>query len=186
MTQLIPGINSSDHIFGSPSARLELVEYGDYECPYCGRAYPIVKSILRNMGSEIKFVFRNFPLTKIHPHAFSAAVATEAAGWQDKFWEMHDIIFENQHQLDLENILLFANAIDLDMDRFKKDIQRKPLMEKVELDFDSGLRSAVNRTPTFFINGYKYEGDWTGDTLLLHLKGMLKKSFNFLGNNLYL
>jgi protein-disulfide isomerase len=96
MKQLTPLVNSNDHIIGNPGASLELAEYGDYECPYCGRAYPIVKDIQQQLGRDIKFVFRNFPLSNIHPHAFLAAVATETADLQGKFWEMHDIIFENQ------------------------------------------------------------------------------------------
>ena len=124
----------------------------------------------------MKFVFRNFPLSKIHPHAFLAAVATEAAGLQNKFWEMHDIIFENQKTLDVENILLFAENIGLDPERFKNDIQQNSLMEKVDKDFESGIRSGVNRTPTFFINGIKYDGDWTGDQLFQYLKGLLMEA----------
>src|SRR5215467_13022909 len=96
MKLLTPAVNSNDHIEGDPNAQIELVEYGDYECPYCGRAYPIVKDIQQALGKELKFVFRNFPLSKIHAHSFAASVATEAAGLQNKFWEMHDIIFENQ------------------------------------------------------------------------------------------
>lgn len=173
MKVLIPAVNSIDHIFGNPGAPIELVEYGDYECPYCGRAYPMVKSIQQKLGDEIKFVFRNFPLSKIHPNAFSAAVATEAAALQNRFWEMHDIIFENQKALDNDFILLYANRLDLDLVRFNKDIQQKPLAKKVEKDFDSGIRSGVNRTPTFFVNGVKYEGEWTGDQLFQYLKGLL-------------
>jgi protein-disulfide isomerase len=176
MTQLIPAVSSNDHILGNPGARIELVEYGDYECPYCGRAYPIIKGIQRNLGNEMKFIFRNFPLSMIHPYAFSAAVATEAAGLQNKFWEMHDIIFQNQKTLDVEHILLYAGSIGLDLERFQNDIQQKYLMEKVEKDFDSGIRSAVNRTPTFFINGYKYNGEWSGDQLFLYLKGLLTEA----------
>lgn len=118
MTQLIPVVNSNDHIFGNPTAQLELVEYGDYECPFCGQAYPIIKSIHQELGSDLKFVFRNFPLSKIHPHALSAAIATEAAGFQGKFWEMHDLIFENQETLEGEDIVRFAQAIGLDLKRF--------------------------------------------------------------------
>jgi protein-disulfide isomerase len=170
MTQLIPAVNGNDHIFGNTTAQIELVEYGDYECPYCGRAYPIVKEIQQNLGSEIKFVFRNFPLSKIHPHAFFAAVATEAAGLQNKFWDMHDIIFENQKTLDVENVLLFAGSIGLDLEHFKNDIQQKALIEKVDQDFESGIRSGVNRTPTFFINGEKYLYDWGEGQLLNYLQ----------------
>ena len=145
-------------MYGNPFATLELVEYGDYECPYCGRAYLIIKDILQKIGGEMKFVFRNFPLSKIHRHAFSAAVATEAAGLQNKFWEMHDIIFENQEKLDIENLFHFAKSIGLDLERFKNDIHLKALSDKVEKDFESGIRSGVNSTPSFFINGEKYAG----------------------------
>ena len=173
MKQLKISINSNDHIYGNPNATLELVEYGDYECPYCGRAYPIVKDIKLKLDGDLKFVFRNFPLSKIHPHAVMAAVATEAAGSQGKFWEMHDIVFENQKSLDKENIIHFAGLIGLDVDRFKLDIQDKILSEKVEKDFEGGLRSGVNRTPTFFINGEKFEGDWSDGELLDFLRSQL-------------
>jgi protein-disulfide isomerase len=173
MKQLTPAINSNDHISGNSRTPLELVEYGDYECPYCGRAYPIVKDIQQRLGSDIKFVFRNFPLSKIHPHAFSAAVATEAAGMQGKFWEMHDIVFENQKTLEAGNIFLFASMLGLDIERFKNDLQQKPLMDKVEKDFESGMRSGVNRTPTFFVNGEKYDGEWGDGRLLQYLEAML-------------
>jgi protein-disulfide isomerase len=173
MKQLTISINSNDHITGNPDAIIELVEYGDYECPYCGRAYPIVKDIKQKLDGDIKFVFRNFPLSKIHPHALMAAVATEAAGLQGKFWEMHDIVFENQKSLDEENIKYFASLLGLDIDQFRDAIQDKRLIEKVEKDFESGLRSGVNRTPTFFINGEKFEGDWSTGELLDYLKAQL-------------
>jgi protein-disulfide isomerase len=176
MTQLVPAVNSSDNIFGNPAAWIELVEYGDYECPYCGRAYPVVKVIQEYLGSDLKFVFRNFPLRKIHPNAFPAALATEAAGRQNKFWEMHDIIFENQQTLDGWHILHFGLIVGLDLEKFKEDMQDQVLIDKVSKDFESGLRSGVNRTPTFFINGSKYEGEWKGDLLLQHLKGLLREA----------
>jgi protein-disulfide isomerase len=173
MKQLTISVNSNDHLFGNPNATLELVEYGDYECPYCGRAYPIVNDIKKLLDGDIKFVFRNFPLSKIHPHAFMAAVATEAAGLQGKFWEMHDMVFENQKSLNEENINHFASLLGLDADRFKEDIQNRLLFEKVEKDFESGLRSGVNKTPTFFINGQKFDGDWSKGELLDYLKAQL-------------
>ncbi|MBO9631548.1 MAG: thioredoxin domain-containing protein, partial [Chitinophagaceae bacterium] len=173
MKQLTPSINNKDHIIGNPFAGIELVEYGDYECPYCGRAYPIVKEIKRELNDNIRFVFRNFPLSKIHPNAFSAAVATEAAALQNKFWEMHDIVFEHQHSLDPDNVLLLAGHIGLDLDRFKTDIHDPALIEKVENDFESGIRSGVNRTPSFFINGEKFEGVWQDGGLFNYLKSLL-------------
>jgi protein-disulfide isomerase len=177
MTHLTPAVNSIDHSFGNPGAAIELVEYGDYECPYCGKAYPIIKDIQLKLEGELKFVFRNFPLAKIHPNAFSAAVATEAAGLQNKFWEMHDMIFENQKTLEPENIFHFADLLRLDIERFSYDIQLKALHQKVEKDFESGLRSGVNRTPTFFINGIKYEGSWSGDQLYSYLKSQLNLAY---------
>jgi protein-disulfide isomerase len=170
MIDLTPAVNSTDHIYGNIHAPLELVEYGDYECPFCGRAYPIVKSIQEKLGPDMKFVFRNFPLRKIHPNAYPAAVATEAAALQGKFWEMHDIIFENQKTLEPENILFFANSLGLDIERFQKDILDESLFLKARKDFESGMRSGVNRTPTFFVNGKKFNGDWSENQLLQYLK----------------
>lgn len=176
MTQLKPAVNNNDHMDGNMNSALELVEYGDYECPYCGRAYPIIKSIQQKLGADLKFVFRNFPLSKSHPHAFTAAVATEAAGQQGKFWEMHDILFENQRSLEDESIIRFAQFIGLDMKRFAHDIQQKAHVDKVQNDFESGMRSGVNRTPTFFINGNKYDGDWEGEALLQYLERLLMET----------
>lgn len=174
MKQLTPAINSHDHFYGNPNATLELVEYGDYECPYCGKAYPIIKNIKQQLGSELKFVFRNFPLSKIHPNAFAAAVATEAAALQGKFWEMHNIVFEHQRSLDPDNVLLLAGRIGLDLEQFKNDLHNETLINKVERDFESGIRSGVNRTPSFFINGEKYEGEWQDDdSLIKYLKAIL-------------
>lgn len=176
MTKLVPPVSSIDNSYGNAEAWIELVEYGDYECPYCGRAYPIVKMIQDNLGSDLRFVFRNFPLRKIHPNAFAAALATEAAARQSKFWEMHDMIFENQRTLDGAHIVRFSQTIGLNLDQFKADMEDQALTDKVSKDFESGLRSGVNRTPTFFINGVKYEGEWGGDQLLLHLKRVLNEA----------
>ena len=176
MSQLRTPVNSNDHILGNENAPLELVEYGDYECPHCGRAYPIVKDISRQLGDQLKFVFRNFPLSNSHPHAVSAAVATEAAALQGKYWEMHDIVFENQKTLEVEHLFLLAHKIGLDLERFKNDIQDQTLADKVEKDFYGGLRSGVNRTPTFFINGQKYDGDWSGNNLLNYLQTVLAEA----------
>lgn len=173
MKLLTPAVNSKDHIYGNLNAPLELVEYGDYECPYCGRAYPIVKSIQQKLGADLKFVYRNFPLSRVHEHAKAAAVAAEAAGLQHKFWEMHGMLFKHQQRLDAESILLLARIINLDIDRFKEDMQQQNLIDKVESDFDSGLRSGVDKTPTFYINGKKYNGSWEENKLLQHLESQL-------------
>jgi protein-disulfide isomerase len=173
MTQLTPAVNSYDHISGNSNAPLELVEYGDYECPYCGAAYPVIKEIQERVGQDLKFVFRNFPLSKIHPHAFLAAVATEAAGLQNKFWEMHDIVFENQKALETENIFRYAETIGLNAEQFEFDITQKILINKVEKDFESGLRSGVSKLPGLYINGNKYEGGYTDGQLLQYLESRL-------------
>ncbi len=173
MTALKPPVNTRDHIQGKYTAPLELVEYGDYQCPHCGRAYPIIKNLQRNLGPDLKFVFRNFPLSEIHPDAFNAAVAAEAAGLQQKFWDTHDIIFENQQDLNLESLFLYAKTIGLDLEHFKNDIQKNTLITKVEQDFESGIRSGVNGTPSFFINGKKYNGDWEEHVFSQYLKSQL-------------
>ena len=173
MTQLKPPVSNSDHIQGKNTALLELVEYGDYQCPYCGHAYPIIKNIQQSLGADLKFVFRNFPLSELHPDAFNAAVAAEAAELQQRFWDMHDIIFENQQELSVESLFLYAKTIGLDLNRFKIDIQKSILSAKVEKDFESGIRSGVNGTPSFFINGKKYNGEWEEEVFSQHLKSLL-------------
>jgi protein-disulfide isomerase len=155
---LKPPTSSSDHAEGNLKAKLEIVEYGDYQCPYCGAAYPVLKELMKEYGSAIKFVFRNFPLSEIHPEARIAALAAEAAALQEKFWEMHDAIYEHQSQLDESFLLGLARKILPDADRFKTDIQKESLANKVDGDFESGMRSGVNGTPTFFVNGKKFDG----------------------------
>ena len=157
---LKPPVSIQDHVSGNMDAFIELVEYGDYQCPYCRRAYPIVKVIQERLGNDLKFVFRNFPLSKIHPHAKIAAVSTEAADKQGKFWEMHDIIFENQEKLRPSAIISFGQMIDLNIEQFKNDLADQNLIQKVDSDFESGIRSGVNATPSFFVNGVKYNGSW--------------------------
>jgi protein-disulfide isomerase len=163
---LRPAISEKDHIQGNNDAAIVLVEYGDYQCPHCGRAYPIVKRMQEKLGDQLKFVFRNFPLAKIHPEATMAAVASEAAALQNMYWEMHDIIFENQGQLDKDSLVEYARELGLDIKQFEEDMEDAALQEKVAADFESGIRSGVNATPTFFINGEKYNNGWEGDRLL--------------------
>jgi len=167
---LRPSVSDKDHIQGNMHAAIELVEYGDYQCPHCGRAYPIVKKLQKELGDKLKFVFRNFPLAEIHPEAVRAAVASEAAALQGKYWEMHDIIFENQETLSEEAFIQFAEELGMDSKQFRKDMAKKELLEKTEADFESGIRSGVNATPTFFINGEKYTIGWEGDRILQFIK----------------
>ncbi|HLY68145.1 MAG TPA: DsbA family protein [Puia sp.] len=170
MSKIKPPVNSKDHCQGNASAPIELVEFGDYQCPHCGRAYPIIKSIQKKLGNKLKFVFRNFPLAEAHPYATHAAIAAEAASAQNKFWEMHDIIFENQDRLDDPHLVHYAEKIGLNVAKFKTDFEKPEFAEKVENDFESGIRSGVNGTPSFFINGQKYNGDWEETHFLLYLE----------------
>jgi protein-disulfide isomerase len=146
-------VNGDDNHQGNRNAAITLVEYGDYQCPHCRRAYPLVKRLLEEKGEELNFVFRNFPLKKIHPLAFSAAVSAEAAGKQKKFWEMHDVIFENQNKITAHFLLILAGEIGLDIAQLERDLQSEEIRIKIENDFYSGILSGVNGTPSFFING---------------------------------
>jgi protein-disulfide isomerase len=155
-------VGPRDHVQGSPDAPVTLVEYGDYECPYCERAYPIVKLLQRRLGNMLAFVFRNFPLTEIHPHAEQAAEAAEAAGARGKFWPMHDMIYEHQADgLELRDLVQYAAAVGLDPIAVGQDIAAHTYLPRIREDFMGGVRSGVNGTPTFFINGIRFDGDWT-------------------------
>ncbi len=167
---LKPPVSNKDHVQGRTDAIIELVEYGDYQCHFCGEAYSIIKSIQQKFGDNLKFVFRNFPLSKIHRHAKLAAVASEAAARQGKYWNMHDILFVNQRELHRSALIAYAETIDLDFVQFENDLDDSLLFEKVEADFESGLRSGVNKTPDFFINGIIYNGNWDETSLSFFIK----------------
>jgi protein-disulfide isomerase len=157
MSKLKTPVTEQDHVTGNPKASIVLVEYGDYQCPHCGLAHPLLKKLLKQFDKELSLVFRNFPLQEIHPQALISAQAAEAADKQDKFWEMHDTIFENQGILSASNLLHFAKNLHLDMQKFAEDWKSKGALTRVETDFESGIRSGVNGTPTFFINGTRLE-----------------------------
>src|SRR6266550_1128587 len=160
-----------DHIQGPIDASIALVEYGDYECPYCGEAYPIIKAIQERLGDRLCFAFRNFPLANAHPHAQHAAEAAEAAGAQGKFWEMHDLLYENQDALNDENLAQYAEALGLDARRLISEVLSGAHMAHVREDLRSGARGGVNGTPSFFINGVRHEGVPSFDALLAALVG---------------
>jgi protein-disulfide isomerase len=167
MSKLKLAINSNDHHFGNASAAITLVEYGDFECPHCKHAHLLIKRLLREKGNDFNFVFRNFPLQEVHPHAYTAAITAEAAGKQDKFWEMHDLIFENQDRLNTNFLMSLSESIGLDMKQFAKDSKSTEIQNKIEMDFESGVRSGVNGTPGFFINGSSlFTYDETYESLL--------------------
>ena len=166
-------ITKRDHMKGTQAAPLVLLEYGDYQCSSCGDSYQAVNNAIQEIGEDIVFVFRNFPLTDIHPDAFDAALAAEAAALQNKFWEMYDLLFQNQEYLSGHELFSYASRIGLDMDRFGQDIHSQALTAKINADIESGLRSGVSGTPTFYVNGEKFDGDWTGDGLVQYLRELL-------------
>ncbi len=162
----VPVAADRDHIQGPDGAPVTLVEYGDYECPYCGAAYPVLKEIQAQMGDGLRFVFRNFPITSSHPRAEKAAEAAEAAATQGHFWEMHGQLYEHQQQLTGEHLHAYAQALGLDLKRFDQDLADNVFAPRVREDFMSGVRSGVNGTPTFFINGVRYDGSHDLNSLL--------------------
>jgi protein-disulfide isomerase len=155
-----------DHVQGPDTAPVTLVEYADYECPYSRIAYPVIKGVQRELGDKLRFVYRNFPLHEIHPHAQHAAEAAEAAASQDRFWEMHDYLFEHQHALDDEHLHQYAAALGLETEIFDQDMAQHRHAGKIERDLREGVESGVRGTPTFFINGVRYEGSYDRESLL--------------------
>ncbi|WP_267406947.1 thioredoxin domain-containing protein [Chryseobacterium sp. GM_Chr_2] len=162
MSKLRIPIGKDDHILGNPdTAKIVLVEYGDYQCPYCGHAFPLVKKFVEEYGNDVAFVFRNFPLTDSHEFAMSAATIAEAAGKQGKFGEMHDLIYNNQNLLSQEMLKECVTALHLDFNKIENDITTSDIQDKIEADFEGGVRSGVNGTPSFFVNNQKWE-DYDG------------------------
>jgi protein-disulfide isomerase len=160
---LKPPVGPDDHTQGRTDAPVTLLEYGDYQCPYCGEAYPIVKRLQKLMGVKLRFVFRNFPLAEMHPLATGAAEMAEAAALQEKFWQMHDTLYEHQEALEPEQLLDYARRLHLDMPKLTAALASKDVAERVRSDFMSGVRSGVNGTPSFFINGVRFDGNWTDE-----------------------
>jgi protein-disulfide isomerase len=166
----MPVTEGRDHIRGPADAPVTLVEYGDFECPYCGAAYPIVEEVQSRMGDRLRFVFRNFPIGTSHPHAEQAAEAAEAAAAQDKFWEMHHVLYENQRRLRDEDLRAYAERLGLGLERFDKELAEHVHAARVQEDFMSGVRSGVNGTPSFFINGVRHDGSYDLEPLLAALE----------------
>ena len=166
----VPVTEDRDHIQGPADAAVTLVEYGDYECPYCGAAYPIIKEVQTRMGERLRFVFRNFPITTSHAHAEQAAEAAEAAASQGRFWQMHDVLYENQRRLRDQDLRAYAKKLGLDVEVFDKDLAEHVHAARVHEDFMSGVRSGVNGTPTFYINGVRHNDAYDLETLLAALQ----------------
>ncbi|MCI4357151.1 MAG: DsbA family protein [Thermoplasmata archaeon] len=168
-------VRAEDHSEGPVDAPIVLVEFGDYQCPHCGAAYPVVQKVQKKLGSELRFVFRNFPLTYAHPQALWAAETVEAAGAQGKYWEMHDFVFEHQPSLGQPTIFLDeAKRWGLDAKRIEKEVAAHVHLARIQEDYSGGIRSGVNGTPTFFIQGVRYDGPPDVTPLVAALKSSAK------------
>jgi protein-disulfide isomerase len=173
MSRLRRVVDPQDWAKGPSDAPVTLTEYGDFECPSCGRAFWELKELEEAAGDRVRFVFRHFPLSQMHPHALIAAEAAEAAGAQGHFWEMHQKLFMNQDNLEPPALLRYAADLELDLPSFSRDLQEHRHLAKVRRDFMDGVRSGVNGTPTFFINGERWNGPFTAEALLAGIEGRL-------------
>ena len=176
----LPVTESRDHIQGPITAPVTLVEYGVYECPYCAQAYLITKEIQKRLGDKLRFVFRNFPITKIRPHAYETALAAEAAAAQGKFWEMYDYLFKHGQAVTNESLRRSAASLGLNLTKFNSEFYERIYSNHIDEDIQSGNSSGVKGTPTFFINGELYNGSWDLDSLLgaLDEESVFSWSFN--------
>jgi protein-disulfide isomerase len=170
---LTPEVGARDHVLGPPDAAVTLVEYGDFECEFCGRAYPELKRLLKQVGGKVRFIFRHFPIPEDHPHAQHAAEVAEAAAAQGKFWEMHDLLYEHQSALTDEDLLRYARQLGLDMARIQRELAAHTYAPVVRQDFMGGVRSGVSGTPRFFINGRRHEEPGDVTTLATALRRTL-------------
>jgi protein-disulfide isomerase len=167
-------VGPDDHASGPSDAKLTVVEYGDYQCPYCGQAYPIVEKLRADFADSMRFVFRNLPLADVHPHAEAAAEMAEAVALQGKFWEMHDTLYENQRDLSDRALRGYVEEVGADVDEAAKAIAGGGPRQRVEADFESAIRSGANGTPTFFVNDVRYDGSWQYEPFFDYLTDALK------------
>lgn len=174
MSALKVPVTPRDHILGPANAPVTLVEYGDYECPHCGAAHPIVKLVLEQFGKNIRFIFRHFPLSQVHPSAQAAAESAEFAGARGQFWAMHDGIYENQDRLGLPLLFALASALELSEARLREALVSGAYAEKVRSDFLGGVRSGVNGTPSFFLNGRRHDGSYAFSDLAAAVEANLR------------
>src|SRR5262249_49473562 len=163
-------VTHKDHIQGNANALITLVEYGDYECPHCGQAYPIVERVQKHFGDRLRFVFRNFPLNEIHANAESAAESTEFAATNRRYWEMHDGIFENQQVIGLPLFCELSDRLGLSVSDLQDALANQEYLPRVREDFRGGVRSGVNGMPTFFINGRRHDGPFEFEDLVEAIK----------------
>lgn len=174
MSRLRIPVSASDHIRGSAQAEVTLVEYGDYQCPYCAMANPIVNLMEQNFGRSLRVVFRNFPMTEVHPFAAAAAEAAEYAGDHGVFWEMHDALYANQQQLGMPLLFAIAARLNLSQIGLRDSLARSAHADRIQSDFIGGVRSGVNGTPTFFINGVRHDGGFSARELSAAIENNLE------------
>ena len=172
----VPVDSKRDHVRGSDDAPVTLVEYGDFECPYCGRAEPVVREVVEEFGDDLRYVFRHLPLADVHPNAQLAAEAAEAAAAQGKFWEMHDLLFEHQDALRPMDLVGYAGQLGLDVERFTDELRRRVYASRVAEDIDTADMSGVTGTPTFFINDRRHQGAYDIDTLTAAVRAALQRA----------
>jgi protein-disulfide isomerase len=153
-----PQATAEDHVRGPADAPVTILEYGDFECPYCRGAFRDVRLLVDEHTAEIRFVFRNFPIPQLHPHAEQAAEAAEAAGAQGRFWEMHDLLLQPYSQLDADSLVTFAEVIGLDIPRFRREVTGQAYAAKIQADVQEGFRNGVNATPKFYVDGRRVDG----------------------------
>ena len=170
-SRLKPALSDRDHLLGDRRAPIVMCEFGDYQCPYCGRAHGVTKALERALGERLAFAFRHFPLSGAHPHAMLAAEAAEAAGAQGKFWAMHDLLYTHQDALTRPDLTQYALALNLDLGQFEDDLGTHCFLERIRADVHAGALSGVNGTPTFFIDGVRYDGARDFETMWGALMG---------------
>jgi protein-disulfide isomerase len=175
MSTLKPPLDDRDHLRGDLSRPIHLVEFGDYQCPFCGQAEPVIRALEQTFGNQLCFAFRNFPIVGSHPHAEIAAEAAEAAGAQGMFWEMHDLLYENQHALAEPYLRQYAKQLRLDMGQFVADLRAHRFLDEIRADLHSGAISGVAGTPTFFINGLRHDGPNDFDSLYATIASALQR-----------
>ena len=165
MSELRIPVNEHDHIMGPADASVTLVEYGDYQCPHCQAAWPQVEMVLQRFGRGLRYVYRHFPISTLHPLAKPAAETAEFAGAHGLFWEMHSALFANGHQLSGPTLGALASQLGLDVAELQEALERGIYAPKVESDFAGGVRSGVNGTPCFFVNGQRHDGGYDAMSL---------------------
>jgi protein-disulfide isomerase len=169
--QLDPPLGPGDHVDGPRDAPLELVMYGDFQCPFCNAAQPILRRVRDRLEGRLRFAFRHFPLTEIHPDAQRAAEASESAAAQDAFWEMHDALYGRRGELGLDSVLAAARSVGLDAERVREELAAGAHAARVEADVRSGRAAGVSGTPTFFVNGVRHRGGYDAQSLIAALEG---------------